>query len=357
MRPRVALLALLVCLVASAQMSLNVKQLVSWVQSSIELKHEDRKIADLLRKVKLTERLTDSTIEDLQGLGAGPKTLEALRSLRDASKKLKAAPAAAPAPKPKAVTIPAPGEAEQSQILDQVREYAQNYTKRLPDFICTQVTRRSVDPSGTENWVPEDTIMAKLTYFEQKEDYKLIMVGNHATDMKYDQLGGASSSGEFGSLLREVFAPASHAQFRWQRWATLRGKRMHVFSYRVAQPFSKWHVVFERKQDITPGYRGLIYVDSSNQMVMRVTLEAEDLPPTFPIQDARTKLDYDYVTISAQEYVLPLRAEIRMRQGKYLSKNEIEFRMYRKFGAETSITFDTPPPLPAEKTQEQPVKP
>ena len=350
-------MALVVCLAASAQMSWTVKQVVSFVKSSIELKQDDRQVAAVLHKVRLTERLDDGTIEDLQGLGARSKTVEALKQLRDASKSLPAAPSEAPVAKPVVVTIPGPSEAEQTKLLAQVREYAQNYTKRLPDFICTQVIRRSYDPSGTENWLNHDTVLAKLTFFEQKENYTVIMVNNRATDVKYEALGGATSSGEFGSLLREIFEEASHTQFHWERWATLRGKRMYVFGYRVAQPYSKWHVNFERKQDIVPGYRGLIFVDRENEMVMRVSMEAEDIPPSFPIQAASDKLDYDYVTINGREYVLPLRAEVRMRESKYLTKNEVEFRLYRKFGAEATITYDTPSPLPAEKTQEQPPKP
>ena len=52
----------------------------------------------------------------------------------------------------------------------------------------------------------------------------------------------------------------------------------------------------------------------------------------------------------------PLKAVIRMRQGHFQTKNEVEFRLYRKFTAEASITFDydTPAPLPEEKTEEQP---
>jgi hypothetical protein len=38
---------------------------------------------------------------------------------------------------------------------------------------------------------------------------------------------------------------------------------------------------------------------------------------------------------------------MRMRSGKFLSKNEVEFRMYRKFGAEAIIVRD-PEPLPEE---------
>ena len=81
------------------------------------------------------------------------------------------------------------------------------------------------------------------------------------------------------------------------------------------------------------------------------------MPADFPIQQATTLLDYDYSKISDKDYVLPLKAEIRMREGRVLVKNEVEFRLYRKFGAETTITFETPEPLPDSATKEEPPKP
>jgi hypothetical protein len=90
---------------------------------------------------------------------------------------------------------------------------------------------------------------------------------------------------------------------------------------------------------------------------MRISLEAQDIPPDFPVQQAGTTLDYDYAEIGGQQYILPLRAVVRMRSSKFLSKNEVEFRMYRKFGAEATIKFDTPEPLPEDKINEQPPKP
>jgi hypothetical protein len=59
------------------------------------------------------------------------------------------------------------------------------------------------------------------------------------------------------------------------------------------------------------------------------------------------------VTIAGSEYVLPLKAVVRMRSGKLLTKNEAEFRMYNRFGAEATITFE-PDPLPEDATKEQP---
>ena len=184
-----------------------------------------------------------------------------------------------------------------------------------------------------------------------------MLVNNQTTTQSYESLGGATSTGEFGSLLKEVFEPKSHTTFQWERWATLRGRRTHVYSYQVAQQYSQWRVSYQRQLEIVPGYRGLVYVEKATNRVLRVTLEAIDIPPSFPIQQAATILDYDYVTISDREFLLPLKAVVRMREAKFLTKNEVEFRMYRKFSAEATIKFETPDALPEDQTKEQPAKP
>ena len=353
MRSRLPAAVLAVCLAVLGQTVLSVGQLVSLVKSSIELKHPDKQVAAYLLRCKLTESLDDRTIEELQGFGAGPRTVEAMKQLRDATRSLPKAQSLAAPPKP--APIPPPPPDEQARILDEVRQNALNYSRSLPDFICTQVTRRYFDPSGLEFWRAEDTLTVRLSYFEQKEDYKLILVNNRVTDQNYNSLGGATSSGEFGSMLRAVFESRSQARFDWSRWATLRGRRVYVFAYRVAQPWSEWHINWEKKLDIVAGYHGEIFVDRETHMVMRLTLDAEDIPPSFPVQQARTVLDYDFSTIGDRSYLLPLRAEVRMRSDKLLTKNDVEFRMYRKFSAEASVKFDvdTPAPLSEEQTKEQ----
>jgi hypothetical protein len=344
-------LAVSVCL---AQMRMTVEQLAAFVKSSAELKHDDKQVAAYLKRVKLTNKLTDDMILDLKAAGAGPKTAEALDELKKASADLLEPAAAKPKPPPPPV-MPPPSADEQKRVIDEARDYALNYTKSLPNFICTQVTRRYVDPSGLEFWQQQDMITAKLSYFEQKEDYKVVMVNNRVTDLKYDQVGGATSSGEFGSLLKELFDPDTQADFTWERWGKLRGRIVHVFSYRVTQPRSRWHINYDKRMDIIAGYTGLVYVDKDNPMIHRVTLKAEDIPISFPIQQASTVLDYDMQNISGSDFVLPLRAEIRMREGKMLSRNEVEFRLYRKFGADSTITF-TPDALSDSQTKEEPVK-
>src|SRR5205809_5307311 len=95
-------------LLAYGQRQMSVPDLVTFIKSSIQLRNDDRAVADTVRRIKLTNRLDSGTVEDLQGLGAGPRTMAALRELITASASL---PVAAPvAPIPQAV-IPAPGPA------------------------------------------------------------------------------------------------------------------------------------------------------------------------------------------------------------------------------------------------------
>ena len=335
-----------------AQAKLTVDQLCEFVQSSIQLKHPDKQVAMYLLKLRLSQRLDAHAIEELQGLGAGPATMESLRKMVEGTASL-------PAPPPKVVKaapkpIDPPSIAEQKAVLERVREYGLNYSKSLPNFICTEVTRRYYDDTGQESWVNYDTLTTRLTYFEQKEKYELIMINNRSTTRNYHSVGGAISSGDFGTMMQQIFEPHSAAAFAWLRWGTLRGKRAHVYAYNVRQSNSQWHIGDE-KQDIVVGYKGLLYVDRDTEMILKLTLEAEEIPRTFPIQEAKDSLDYDYTKIGEQEYLLPLKGEVRMRHDKMLTRNINEFHLYHRYGANTEIKFEnTPEAIPDEKTKEAP---
>src|SRR5208283_244712 len=135
-----------------------------------------------------------------------------------------------------------PLSAEQEKIIAKARVIALDYIRRLPDFICQQLTRRYVDPQGESDFQLRDTVTLQLTYFGQKEDYKLISRRTNykldpkkgsSADSSFTSLEGATSSGEFGTLLKRIFEPATHAEFWFQRRASLRRQPVLVFGYRV----------------------------------------------------------------------------------------------------------------------------
>ncbi len=333
-----------------AQGPMTVENLTSFIKSAAELKQQDRQVAAYLKTVKMSEHLDAATVEDMTRFRVGSNTMAALKALSEASKGL-------PEPKkpePVAPTVPPPPPSaqEQAEVIERAREYALNYSKGLPDFICVQVTRRYLDPAGLEFWQLMDTITTRLSFFDQKEDYKVMFVNNRSVDIPYERLGGVTSSSEFGTLLKKLFEKNTDAEFHWLRWATLRGRRMHVYSYSVTPERSEYTVSFQGNPPIKPGYTGLVFVDRENLTIARIRLEPQT-PTDYPIQQISLELDYDNVDIAGTPYLLPLKHTLRSRVGKELSKNEVEFRLYRKFGTETNITFDTPDALPDARTKEQ----
>jgi hypothetical protein len=366
MRYRLLAGVLAVCFAATAQ-TLSVPQLVSFIQSSEQLikegKQTDAELAKYLAKVKLTERLDDRTIEEMQGLGIGAKTLLALQALRDRTKDLMAAKPVVPQAPP--MPIPPPSSEEQAAIIADVREYALNYSKNLPDFICTQVTRRYAAPMpGTRwggsamsepRWQAEDVLQIRLSYFQQQEKYTVVLANNSIVNKDYEQMGGSKSFGEFGSMLREIFEPNTEARFEWDHWGTLRGKRVMAFAYHVSQSRSQYHLVVEdAKLSIITAYRGLVEVDPDTHVVMRVSTIAENIPADFPIRKAEDVLDYDFQELSGNTFLLPLKSQVLMSGGDVLTRLDEEFRLYRKYSAEAEIKYDTDPlpPLPEDKTKE-----
>lgn len=384
MKFRLGLLVVSFALALQAQMQMNVQQLADFIRSELALKQQsDKKIGEYVRKIQLTEKLTDKTITDLEAQGAGPRTVEALQYLRDKTASMKPpgkdatySPATAPdntfsttpptaTLRPQAPPIPPPNSVKQQEILALMKQYAMTYTQNLPNFICVEVTRRYVDPKGGSDYLALDTVLARVSYNEGQEHYKVYSVGGKIvdTDMGGVGGGGARSTGEFAGMMRSIFEPKSEAEFGWDHWATLRGRRMAVFNYFIDSGHSSYSIEYGGsgpgdEQRIITAYRGLIYADPDTGEIDRIKFMAVNIPSSFPIRETTETLDYELVDISGQQYVVPMRALLYMRAGRQTSRNEIEFRNYRKFGTESVVTYDmdpnAPPPLPASKTEEQP---
>jgi hypothetical protein len=268
------------------------------------------------------------------------------------------------APKPLDVPSQPPTTEERAKLLDEVRQYALNYTHGLPDFICLEQTRRYEDATGGEASRLEDVLTAQLSYFNQKEDYKLVSQnGRVVPGTSYASVNGVFSMGDFGTTMRDIFDPASHTSFKWEKWTTLRGRRTYVFSYRV--PLRLYTIEYQAGQTdvvqrVKVAYRGSVFVDKELNAIVRITQEALNIPPSFPAREARETLDYDFIKIGDGEFLLPLEAtlqvHIQMYSGAVWRKNVKEFRLYRKFSANAAIKFDGQdlPPLPEDRTKEQP---
>jgi hypothetical protein len=329
---------LLLVLPAAAQKTSSAAEIGDLIRSGLQSKRSDTKIAKSLHNIKPSERLDEELIEALEAEGAGPETVAELERLRGVSRGMPNPQAAQDLP-----DLAAPGLDEQRPVLAQAREAALEYARTLPDFICTQRVRRYDDTSGT--WRLKDTLEVKLTYFQQKEAYQLMTVNGRSTFRDYEDVGGAVSEGEFGSMLRSLFEPSSETNFRWERWALLRGRPAHVFSFRVLPEHSTYRIAYvsglgANRHDTPTGQHGLVFIDRESRRTVRIVADADSIPADFPVRAVTTVLDFASTPIGGQAWLLPLRAEVRMTTPGFQTRNLVEFRAYRKFAAETHITFD-----------------
>ena len=237
--------------------------------------------------------------------------------------------------------VSAPSADQLEAIVAGARKRALDYTSTLPNFICVEVTNRSVDQSGNGKWKLRDSLAELLTYHDNQESRSTLEVNGKRSSLQRADLNSTwpISVGEFGALLKLVFAPSSKTVFEWKEAATLGDGTgtVQVLSYRVAHENAT--IDLRAGNDtIGVGFHGVVYIDTATSGIRRITLEADGLPRTFSMHAAAMTVDYDYVAISARDYLLPVRSTVSLqRRRKQVELNEIAFRNYRRFASRTKI--------------------
>jgi hypothetical protein len=153
-------------------------------------------------------------------------------------------------------------------------------------------------------------------------------------------LTGSWSEGEFASSLQAILSPYSSPDFRNKRQVTIVNRPAYKYDYVIDQPHSAWRIQTEG-QTFQPSYGGSIWIDKETFRVLRLEMASRDVPRSFPIDTAESSVDYDFVLIGDQKYLLPVHSESLScwRGTSQCSRNVIEFRNYRKYTADSSISF------------------
>jgi VWFA-related protein len=237
--------------------------------------------------------------------------------------------------------VPPPTTEEVDGLIGDARKQAVNYADSLPNFLCVEVTNRSIDMNGTGDWRHRDTIEELLRYQDKRETRTTLEVNGEATSADRDAMlvkKSAFSSGELGGVLKAVFDPKAAAEFKWKETDTLGNGTVQVFGYHVPMDSSEFYITGSNDMEIKVAFHGLVYIDTATHSVRRVTLIAEDIPKEFPTHSSAMAVDYDYVVINTHDYLVPVGAEVSLRQGKREAvMNTMEFRNYRRYGSNLRI--------------------
>ena len=250
-----------------------------------------------------------------------------------------------------------PPDAEANELLERTRTATLAAAAAMPDFLVKQLIKRSYAFGTTNNWIPQDNLTIAVGYrANQGEEYKVLAVNGiplsqeakQGHDYRKDVPRGTTSTGvEYISAVADVFKPESKTEFRLADTDLIQGRRTLVYEYQIEKPFSRLNLTAGggpsegASATATVGSRGRVWIDRETNRVLRFEQVATEIPADFPITAASSVIDYDWVTINENKYLLPTHSEILLtdvlgRQPQQ-SRNEIRFRGYQKFGAELKL--------------------
>lgn len=296
-------------------------------------------IVEALRKRGIGFELTDG----LRGLtrSKGKNDSELQRTLEESARRKE---------NPTAAQLPS--EKESSEVLAKSREATLAAIEEMPDFVVKQQIARSAAYAGTNNFRNLDRLVVAVSYRTNgQEEYKVlsrngILENNTNSKQSYAQVGGTSSTGEFVTVLAKIFKPESETEFQITDTDTIRTRRALVFDYSIKRDKAKQVITASGAVDdtVVTGMKGRIWIDRETSRVLRVESSATEIPSDFIIRAANRTIDYDWVDINKQKYLLPVVSDVRLTSREdrqmYETRNVIRFKEYQKYGAEVTISGD-----------------
>lgn len=301
----------------------------------------------------------------------GLRSLTSIKSRGDAELKRTFEESARRRANPAASQLPA--AAESADILAKAREATLAAVGDMPDFVVKQLVQRQAAYAGTNNFRNLDRLVVAVSYRSPDvaqargaEEYRVLSVDGvqqAAAPLKnsYEEVRGTSSTGEFVTVLATIFKPESETKFEAIDTDLIRGRRALVYSFETTKEKANQTIVSSGtvNEAAVTGMRGRVWIDRENFRVLRVESIATEIPEDFPIRAANRTIDYDFVTISDEKYLLPSLSDVRLtsRYGRemYETRNVIRFKEYQKYGSEVKILDDDEAPVvTTEETTKKP---
>src|SRR5260370_14412386 len=125
-----------------------------------------------------------------------------------------------------------------------------------------------------------DVVSADVIYEDHKERYDPRAINGKPVKNKIED-SGAWSTGEFGTVLDDLFSPAPAADFKYKGNRTVLRRPAMLFDFEVTHPHSHWKIQVPG-QAIQPAYHGSVWIDKETARVVRIEMQAVQDPADGP---------------------------------------------------------------------------
>jgi hypothetical protein len=150
---------------------------------------------------------------------------------------------------------------------------------------------------------------------------------------------GVIGDGFFGMFLREILVDGS-VSYDYKGEEDVGGRHLARYDYRLPL-MASGHIFNLQEGSGRVGMRGSFWADPQTLDVVRLEMNAEDFPPTLPLAEALTVVNYAPTSLGGNQVaLLPESGEFYMtRFSGEVDHNHIEFTHCRLYGAQSTISF------------------
>ncbi len=225
--------------------------------------------------------------------------------------------------------------------MSRIKRVMEAHLAGVPNYTCQQSVERYQQKAAAPKPSLIDVLRLEVAFVDSKE----LFAWPGSTRFEDQELRevvttGAFGTGDFALHARGVFL-SDGAQYEYLGEENLDGKAARKFSYFKPLFRSGYQIVnhhYGRRADVA--YRGFFWVATESLDLIRLTVEALDIPMEVRVSAATSVLDYGLVPLGGRQALLPQRSELRLTDaGGLTSINKMRLTRCKLFQGESSISF------------------
>jgi hypothetical protein len=228
-------------------------------------------------------------------------------------------------------------------LLSRIKRHMRQELTHLPDYTCLETAQRQARPAGSKgDPKPMDVVRLEVLYTGKHELY----AAPGDLDFREERpsafvAGGLSASGLFGMFLHAIFVN-DLGTFTWRGEEQPGGRSVVRYDYRVPALTSGW-TIHSGAAAGQVGMKGSIWADPESLDLLRLKVQADDIPPILDVTDATILIEYSRTRIGPANVLLPQSGELRLRHTTGAeSRNLMDYTHCRSFQAQSKLTFGEP---------------
>jgi hypothetical protein len=227
-------------------------------------------------------------------------------------------------------------------LLSRVKRNIQGELERLTNISCLETVRRDFQPAKGK-MRPLDTVRLEVLSNGDKELFASPGDRKFSEEHPMSYAGvSALGNGYFALYLRSILL-TGNVSYEYKGEEEVGGRRLARFDYRLPVMWSG-QIIQTPEGSGNVGLHGSYWADPQTYDVIRLEMNADDFPPTLPVTEMVTSINYSRTRLGDHLVaLLPESAEFRMAKfSGEISRSRMEFTHCHVFGAQSTINFGPP---------------